>query len=252
MACHSGPKTIFDEAIAYVDPMNKQTWYENLSGKLYINDRLDGDTVDGRLQTYGITSNNFYDGHCTLDEVNGITWITGGHSFRLENICDGNTYYDVSRTGGAFTIWFKSSTDYTSINYTGRACILGSGSLSDFSAYCLWIQNDPPYKLLGETTLNNENWVNVDNVAEGGVWNNFTCTLSNSTATSYLNGEEIDVVSGLTGNVRIGNLSGYGYSSFGWDVPFFGSMGQHAIWDRALTEQEVKDIYNNYKSRYYK
>ncbi len=157
------------------------------------------------------------------------------------------TYYNMN--GSSFTVWFKTSDNDYSSNYTGRATILGlDGGFLDLAGGALWLQNDPPYKIFGESSTNNENWIDVSSAIPANSWNNLTCVFSGgNTATSYLNGVEIDEVTNLTGSVYIPTLGG------GLDTAQAPGVEYtiYARWDsKALTYDEIQDLHIAFRSRH--
>ena len=111
----------------------------------------------------------------------------------------------------------------------------------------LWVQNAPPYRIFGETTTNNEEYVDVASAIPGDTWVNLIVTCSSGTATSYLNGSQIDQKT-ITGDLEFRTLS-EAYNLFG-DIDFEGEIGPVQMWNRALTTTEVTDNYQYFLPRF--
>lgn len=158
-----------------------------------------------------------------------------------------NNFIVLSRLAGAFSVWFKTNANYGAsgkANYTGRGTILGGG-LGFVDS--LWVQNAPPYRIFGETTTNNEEYVDVASAIPGDTWVNLIVTCSSGTATSYLNGSQIDQKT-ITGDLRFRTLS-EAANLFG-NIDFEGEIGPVQMWNRALTTTEITDNYQYFLPRF--
>lgn len=249
MAAHSGPRfeKLRKEADFWLD--SKNPTYGPL-----IKDIITDSTPFSR-RFFGVTVG--------IDSTRDLCWIESSKTYKtgidsstgysvaplciLPYTTSLETYYDMD--GSSFTMWFKTSNINYSTNYTGRAVIFGvDGGFLDIAGNALWLQNAPPYRIFGESSVNNENWIDVSSVIPANSWNNLTCVFSGgNTATSYLNGVEIDEVTSLTGAPAIPTLGGGLDTALATGVQY----SIYARWDsKALTYDEVQDLHIAFRSRH--
>ena len=156
-----------------------------------------------------------------------------------------NVKITLSRNASSFSVWFITNTDfYAKGNYTGRGTILGVGGGS-FPLRSLWVQTSPPYRIFGETTVNNEEYIDIAGVIPGDTWTNVTVVCDSGVATAYINNIERGTKT-ITGDLEFSTLSAIVPGNLIFDVDFRGNIGPVQFWDRTLTRAEVRDNYNHY------
>jgi len=241
MSAHSGTRfELIDEADFFIDPQStKYPYYRDIiaDSNMFMTSGTSVDTTTG-LQAA-------FDNDLKLYKTG---FIDQTKQFKVTHLS--SVAHDMN--GSSFMLWFKTGdTNYsTAGNYTGRATLLSLGYFSDYFGPALWLQNGPPYRIFAESSTNNENWINVSSAVQANSWNNLTCVFTNgNTATSYLNGVEIDEVTGLSGAAVYQNLGGGAISPGTWGSDLRYSI--YARWDsKALSYSEVQDLHIAFRSRH--
>lgn len=248
MAAHSGPYfELLDQADWYIDARNIK--YGPSLTEVISDSNMTGIDMDGlgEVMTYDSTVSA-----CYTTALGGAykIGIPISKQLALEHPPGAltTTINSFDMNGSSFMLWFKTANTNYSGQYTGRATLLGTGYFTDAFGPALWLQNGPPYRIFAEGSVNNENWIDVSSAIPANSWNNLTCVFSGgNTATSYLNGVEIDEVTSLTGSAQWKYLGGGSGITNAGNVLY----SIYARWNsKALTYTEVQDLHIAFRSRH--
>ncbi len=155
----------------------------------------------------------------------------------------------------SYTVWYLANQQgFNSWNgfYTG--CVLSKGLSNTNYGYLLWVIYDydiqDPY-FCDNGIMPHASFPSISGsypiaCQPFGVWTNFTVTFSNSLMKFYLNGELIQTVNTSINSIMNSNNNLiFGFLEGGVNEQHFnGLIDDIGIWNRALTECEVADLYN--------
>jgi hypothetical protein len=138
-------------------------------------------------------------------------------------------------TGGLFSNWKATA---------GNPC----GILIGLSGNKLGGGTDGGQSVVTTNTISNTNWVHVAVIFNGNLIGDL------NRMKLYINGTQVpgisatgtsNIVSGNLGNTSTNTAFGAWMSQFGWTGYFSGKLDDIGIWNRALTECEVKKLYTS-------
>jgi len=207
-------------------------------------------TVWNNLLSYykGDNSPNDSKGSNHGDLINGTTYTTGkiNNCFSFDGV---NDYINIAATS---TLNFGTN-DFSYSCWINPSNVSGTKSIATFGSYydtdkgfCIYAINDTivvwrysstsGYVKVGETTgiLSANNWQHLSIVRSGG---NMYC---------YLNNTKYTLTSGGLSGVSLGNSGGInqlGRNSGGFY--FSGKMDEIGVWNKALSDSEVTELYNS-------
>ena len=149
--------------------------------------------------------------------------------------CGNNSVFNNTFTGNAFSFsaWIKSSSN---VAYDG---ILNFGSrvqsFLNSNKIKIWLQGSSGYivtAFTSNTTILSDTWYHIVFTKNGDDNTLYINGVSDNTVTSTGN------VASTTSNFRIGSYDG---SQYFWD----GNLDEVALWNTALTQTQVTQVYNN-------
>ena len=223
MATNYNPKIVTDGLVLCLDAANTKSYpgsgttWTDISGKGY----------DGTL-TNGPTFSSNYGGNIVLDGSNDF--VTGVHNSELNLRNDVTVERWFRRTGGASN-WVR---------------IFGKGNSSD-RTYGLWYHVNNNYFLYqryGPSSINVMPTIPV----VLNTWYHMVGTSSGSNHTLYLNG--VNVGTGSLSQTFHSSTDPYKVGSFDGSYHHIGDVSNCRIYNRGLSEAEVKQNYNAHKWRY--
>ncbi|GAH65584.1 unnamed protein product, partial [marine sediment metagenome] len=133
----------------------------------------------------------------------------------------------ISKDAGAISLWVYSEADFTG-QRLDQGHIIGFGG-DKFKRYLALVGSGiGGYMLMSETNLNEENFVNVVDAVPKGQWNHILVSFDSGVATSFVNGSQVDQISGITNDWTL-NRMGFMHA----DVPFTGKIDEVRIYKRA-------------------
>jgi RHS repeat-associated protein len=179
--------------------------------------------------------------------ITGASWTTQG-KFGKALSFDGNGDYvtfsstAINTNSATISLWFKTSANFSS-NYGSQGFLLNAAS-NIFQSYLTLCGNgSSPYSLIGETDVQNDYYLSTSGIVPVGQWNHVVVVFQNKIAYTYLNGTLVDTrtitYSALT-ITRMGGNTGSGYNTY-----FNGIIDDVRFYTKALSAQNVTDIYNN-------
>ena len=130
------------------------------------------------------------------------------------------------------SIWFKSNGNNQYKPLIDACNVNWEVQIIDLHITYVSFNNSLNYQLFNSNTL-----ITNDN------WNNLICTYNSNILTFYLNGILIDQFTVNTLQTNMGNYI-FGASLTGSDQYYDGSLDDIGIWNRALTECEIQDLYH--------
>lgn len=241
MSYISGPKTVKDGLIFYIDAANSKS-------------------INGNNDWYDISINKEL-----ISKSGGISYLIDSYSTAKCIQFDGvNDYIQISNTECRLDSWEDSITIEVWINIPSsyswnngfRTNIIGSGSyngsyglhLADEGMISAWARGDDSGFILNSlaTNLNRDTWYNITMVYEG-VSNVFTSKIYKDGVLS-----ESRSNSNMTGSPDSGSLN------IGYPIAFSGSLGGYfrglmavaKVYNRPLSSGEVLQNFNALKERY--
>ena len=223
MGLAHSPSIVTDGLVLCVDAANTKSYpgsgttWTDVSGKGY----------DGTL-TNGPTFSSNYGGNIVLDGSNDF--VTGVHNSELNLRNDVTVECWFRRTGGRSS-WVR---------------ILGKGNSSN-RTYGLWYHVNSNYFLYqryGPSSINVMPTIPV----VLNTWYHMVGTSSGSNHTLYLNG--VNVGTGSLSQTFHSSTDPYKVGSFDGSYHHTGDVSNCRIYNRALSEAEVKQNYNAHKGRF--
>lgn len=159
-----------------------------------------------------------------------IGWVFGGDDYvSIPSMT-------ISRNSGAISFWVYTTASFMG-NYDYRGVIIGISAQYSYNTLALR-RNAPTYGLWGETSLNEEYFVKVDNIVPGGQWNHIEVSFDSGVATTYLNTVQIDQQSGLTADWIL-NRMGYLHAQ----IPFTGYTALTSVYSKPQSQAQVNNNY---------
>jgi hypothetical protein len=172
--------------------------------------------------------------------VSGALWVTGkyGNALYFDGIDDSLNISStlVNHTAGALSLWVYSSANFTG-KYANEGQILGLSG-NQYMSYLGLKESGSAYSLIGETNKNEEYFVSGSSTVLKNSWNHILINFVEGTATTYVNGLQVDKKVGLTKDL---SLSIVGLTSP--QTAFCGSVDEILIYNRALTTNEIKVLF---------
>ena len=223
MATNYNPSIVTDGLVLCLDAANTKSYpgsgttWTDVSGKGY----------DGTL-TNGPTFSSNYGGNIVLDGSNDF--VTGVHNSELNLRNDVTVECWFRRTGGTSN-WVR---------------ILGKGNSSN-RTYGLWYHVNSNYFLYQRYGPSNINVMPTISVVLNE-WYHMVGTSSGSTHTLYLNG--VKVGTGSLSQTFHSSTDPYKVGSFDGSYHHIGDVSNCRIYNRGLSEAEVKQNYNANKGRF--
>ena len=223
MATNYNPSIVTDGLVLCLDAANTKSYpgsgttWTDISGKGY----------DGTL-TNGPTFSSNYGGNIVLDGSNDF--VTGVHNSELNLRNDVTVECWFRRTGGTSN-WVR---------------ILGKGNSSN-RTYGLWYHvnnNLFLYQRYGPSSINVMPTIPV----VLNTWYHMVGTSSGSNHTLYLNG--VNVGTGSLSQTFHSSTDPYKVGSFDGSYHHIGDVSNCRIYNRGLSEAEVKQNYNAHKGRF--
>ena len=160
--------------------------------------------------------------------------------------------------------YFNGTTDYMSVKIGNKTSITISGWLKrsndNQNSYDIFFQYGSAFNFLGQfahyqpwnnnivvTTTNN--YLKTTKVPEYNIWHHFVATyIQNGFSKFYINGNLIDSSKTICKALNTSDFSFYFGNGFGPGTSFSshyykGFLDDIGIWDRALSDQEIKQLY---------
>ncbi|MFA5252714.1 MAG: LamG domain-containing protein, partial [Phycisphaerae bacterium] len=145
-----------------------------------------------------------------------------------------------STNNGTISLWFKTSADF-SANYGSQGNLISQNN--QYYNYLAVAGNGTvPYGIYGETNSNNDYFVGVGGVAPVDVWNHIVVSFYNQTAKTYLNSELIQIKPIADSSLILDRIGGRTQEFFN------GEIDDVRIYDRALSEGDVGELYGLQKA----
>lgn len=187
-------------------------------------------------------------------------------SYSNNGVLYNQTYYDSNTK----SFVFDGDNDYIevadspSVSLTGDMSICSWINVTNFSSYRGIVGKTTPavpapidYYLLSSSGLarfmrgngSSYNYVNATNAPATGVWQYISVTMSGTNVYHYLNGNSngsgtlISSISDGNGTLRIGNRGDL-------VTDYLGKLSQISIYNKALTDEEIKQNFNALRGRY--
>lgn len=198
-------------------------------------------------------------GHMSLSlPSSGFAILRNGTAFSEEkkgvlNLDGMNDYIQlntsVTLSHLTYSIWYKPSSTDTHFRSLGQT---GAWSTTEFACFC--IGNHPPYihqislRIKSSNGTINTTLPGIINPNYYDTWHNATFVVEPSKQSIYYNGQLCESTtrtnnSDITINkLNIGNSMGYGF--------FGGKIGPTTLYNRVLSDLEIKHNYNALKSRF--
>ena len=223
MGLAHSPRIVTDGLVLCLDAANTKSYpgsgttWTDISGKGY----------DGTL-TNGPTFSSNYGGNIVLDGSNDF--VTGVHNSELNLRNDVTVECWFRRTGGTSN-WVR---------------IFGKGNSSN-RTYGLWYHVNSNYFLYQRYGPSNINVMPTISVVLNE-WYHMVGTSSGSTHTLYLNG--VKVGTGSLSQTFHSSTDPYKVGSFDGSYHHIGDVSNCRIYNRGLSEAEVKQNYNAHKGRF--
>ena len=223
MATNYNPSIVTDGLVLCLDAANTKSY--SGSGTTWTD--VSGKGYDGTL-TNGPTFSSNYGGNIVLDGSNDF--VTGVHNSELNLRNDVTVECWFRRTGGTSN-WVR---------------ILGKGNSSN-RTYGLWYHVNSNYFLYQRYGPSNINVMPTISVVLNE-WYHMVGTSSGSTHTLYLNG--VKVGTGSLSQTFHSSTDPYKVGSFDGSYHHIGDVSNCRIYNRGLSEAEVKQNYNAHKGRF--
>ena len=218
--------------------------------------------VPSYLPTNGLVGWWPFNGNANDESGNGNNGMVNGATLTSDRFTNSNSAYNfdgisnsieynilnlpISNQARSFSCWFyafdisNSSTqqkvilNYGSISNNQRNCIMHWGTGVSFIAQA----NDACAGCSGSTAYYNPS-TTIDSL-----WHNLIITYENDTIKGYLDGQLSFTAPKVFATFLTTMKIGYGVSSHWNGEPFYGNLDDIGIWNRALTQQEITDLYN--------
>jgi len=185
---------------------------------------------------------NLRNGTAFSEEKKGVLNLDG-----MNDYIQLNTSVTLSHL--TYSIWYKPSSTDTHFRSLGQT---GAWSTTEFACFC--IGNHPPY--IHQISLRTKSSNGVTNTSLPGqinpnyydTWHNATFVIEPSKQSIYYNGQLCESTTRTNNSdititkLNIGNSMGYGF--------FGGKIGPTTLYNRALSDLEIKHNYNALKSRF--
>jgi hypothetical protein len=147
--------------------------------------------------------------------------------------------FTVNANNGTISLWFKTSADF-SANYGSQGNLISQNNR--YHSYLAVVGNGTgPYGIVGETNTN-DNYFVIIQVAPAGEWNHIAVSFYNRTAKTYLNGELIDTRLVSDPYLTLDRIGGITQEFFN------GLIDEVRIYNRALSAEEVEELYGTKKA----
>lgn len=183
---------------------------------------------------------NLRNGTTFLEENKGVLNFDG-----MNDYVQLNTSVTLSHL--TYSIWYKPSLVDTSYRTLGQT---GAWSATEFACF---FSSNPPGQTLSLVTKSNNTRTDTSlpkiiNPNFYNTWHNATFVIEPSTQYVYYNGQFCDSDTRTNNGditmtkLQIGSWMGYGF--------FGGKMGTTTLYNRALSDSEIKHNYNALKSRF--
>lgn len=197
------------------------------------------DLLDGKERGIYNAHTNEISGHITQD---ALWYPSGGGSFLLDTTYRSINIPDVlnSEAIGASTtktimFWFKA-------NVLGQYMAFSTGQTGNDRIY-FWTDNNQHTWRVGDyTDLTGHSTMSTD------TWYHTTLVIDGNTLYAYLNGV-LDYSDTYTSFTTVDNAV-FGRHGDTLAYSFNGYIGQAAIWNKALSRRQIKEIYERQKGRY--
>jgi hypothetical protein len=228
MGVYGGPNTIKNGLVFSLDAGNTKSYPG--SGTTWSD--LSGNGNNGTL-TNGVGYDSSNLGSLVFDGVD-------------DNIQLGNASKFIGTSQSTFTInsWVKTNV----IGQYKKIFVTVTQGTSNITGIYFSLGPDPSYAYFGVTTNVGEVTANYLSSLPTDEYFNLCGTYDGSNVKLYLNGTLV-ATEPLTGNIintGIARISGYDNNGETWD----GNISQLSIYNRVLTESEIKQNYNTAKQRY--
>jgi len=185
------------------------------------------------------TSDSFGSNTGTLNNMEDVDWVTGksGNALEFDGVDD---YVDCGNDNSlnvdyiTAMLWFKVD------GFTGNAGFFAKGDNGN-RQYWAWIYD-------ANISLEIDEGPNYNYLysLQTDLWYHLTITYNGSNINTYINGTEVDNTPQSTGTILIdddpliiGKLPGFGH--------FNGTIDEVMIFNTALTQQDIIDIYDSYR-----
>jgi uncharacterized protein (TIGR02145 family) len=202
--------------------------------------------TDGLVAYYPFNGNaNDESGNGYHGAVNGAT-LTADRSGNIESAY----YFDQSS-------WIETSDTFSisAQNVSVCAWFYCNNDISSMTAQIISVNTSPSeHSLQLEISANNALYFNAlpygetitpSNTFEYDSWNFVTGTFDGTTETIYLNGQKI-IEKNRTGDFSIVNQKiNFGRQTFATTDYWYGKIDDVSIWNRALSEQEIQNLYTS-------
>ena len=223
MATNYNPSIVTDGLVLCLDAANTKSY--SGSGTTWTD--ISGEGHDGTL-TNGPTFSSNYGGNIVLDGSNDF--VTGVHNSELNLRNDVTVECWFRRTGGRST-WVR---------------IFGKGNSSN-RTYGLWYHVNSNYFLYQRYGPSSFNIMPSKSVASN-TWYHMVGTSSGSNHTLYLNGVNVGTASNSSTFHSSTDPYRVGYGNI--HLSHIGDVSNCRIYNRGLSEAEVKQNYNAHKGRF--
>jgi len=232
--------------VAEVSTTNGTTWYE------LGNDTTDNEVLflkfDEGAGDNLVDSAYSYTGCYHNGTRHGATWNASGHEGSCLDFDDNSEYVNVT-----------DDEDY--LNFTDEISVSCWVNPANLRPYDYWISKEDAFRFGTGSTKNKIRFgfyrglwrqeSTADNyLFDGDIWYHVAATLNLSepeTLILYLNGTEVHRQSGFVGSgyMEYGTGNVYIGTRYGLTDGFIGSIDDVQLWQRALSPDEVYDIYSN-------
>jgi hypothetical protein len=186
--------------------------------------------------------------------VNGATLITdrfgnGGSAYSFDGVSNkisySNKFIFNETSDGSVSIWIKNDTIKSNIYSTLIYSRLNNSAQNRFNIYLQPLASNSKIRLTSDYREPNGvlHILNTSNELINKSWCHLLISRLNNKYTFYINGIPADTANDLAPNLptETGWILGNNGSN---DLNFNGSLDDIAIWNRALTPQEITQLYN--------
>ena len=209
--------------------------------------------VPSYVPTTGLVGWWPFNGNANDESVNGNNGVVNGPILTTDRFGNSNKAYSFDGLSAFITapknymfnnsITFNVWANITTLS--GVQTLFSSwGSNSNLRTFTIYYESQ--YYRNSIQTINNQEYAFSNQPPVANVWTMLTGTYDGNTLTIYENGQLIS--STLTSGSNF-NLNQYNFYNFGTEdqlIQFYnGKLDDIGIWNRALTQQEITDLYNS-------
>lgn len=180
-----------------------------------------------------------------IAQINGASWVNksvvGSHSLSFDGTNDRATAVKPTIQNNNMTVsaWIKADSQ------SGYAAVVSPDNNTPYYDWLLRRDSNNNYEFVVGDGSNQENEQTIsDELIEDGEWHHIAGVCSGSKAIFYLDGVEKETSDPVTLGSETSGVSIGCYTTGGTDYCFSGLIDEVGLWDTALSEEEIQDLYN--------